>query len=92
MTNQLSHANLFSDLSNVTVRRVFRTDQVGSWNAARLSQNNLASALQEQGIRTGGAQGTELLAQAVDAYRNALEVYTREVFPSYYELVPAKLG
>jgi hypothetical protein len=59
MTNQLSHANLFSDLSNVTVRRVFRTDQVGSWNAARLSQNNLASALQEQGIRTGGAQGTD---------------------------------
>ena len=27
MTNQLSHANLFSDLSNVTLRRVFRTDQ-----------------------------------------------------------------
>jgi hypothetical protein len=27
MTNQLSHANLFSDLSNVTLRRVFKTDQ-----------------------------------------------------------------
>ena len=26
MTNQLSHANLFSDLSNVTLRRVFKTD------------------------------------------------------------------
>jgi hypothetical protein len=27
MTNQLSHADLFSDLSNVTLRRVFKTDQ-----------------------------------------------------------------
>ena len=27
MTNLLSHANLFSDLSNVTLRRVFKTDQ-----------------------------------------------------------------
>src|SRR5580704_10163389 len=27
MTNQLSHANLFPDLSNVTLRRVFNTDQ-----------------------------------------------------------------
>ena len=27
MTNQLSHANLFSELSNVTLRRVFKTDQ-----------------------------------------------------------------
>ena len=27
MTNQLSHANPFSDLSNVTLRRVFKTDQ-----------------------------------------------------------------
>jgi hypothetical protein len=39
------------------------------------------------GIRTGGSQGTELLAQPVNAYRSAPEVYTREVFPSYYELV-----
>jgi hypothetical protein len=31
--------------------------------------------------------GTELLAEAVAVYRCALEVYTREVFPSYYELV-----
>jgi len=56
-----------------------------------MTQNNLASALKKQGIRTGGAHGTELLAQAVDAYRSALEVYTREVFPSYYELVRKNL-
>jgi hypothetical protein len=34
-----------------------------------MTQNNLSSALREQGIRTGGAQGIELLAQAVNAYR-----------------------
>jgi len=56
----------------------------------RLS-NNLGIALQNQGIRTGGAQGTELLAQAVAAYRSALEVYTREVFPAYYERVRQNL-
>jgi hypothetical protein len=28
MTNLLSHANPFSDLSNVTLRRVFKADQV----------------------------------------------------------------
>src|SRR5271166_2626631 len=56
-----------------------------------MTQNNLASALKKQGIRTGGAHGTELLAQAVDAYRSALEVYTREVFPSYHEQVQQNL-
>jgi hypothetical protein len=48
-------------------------------------------SVSREGIRTGGAQGTELLAQAVDAYHSALEVYTREVFPSYYELVRKNL-
>jgi hypothetical protein len=42
-----------------------------------MTQNNLGIALRDQGIRTGGAQSTELLAQAVAAYRSALEVYTR---------------
>jgi transposase len=40
MTNQLSHANLFSDLSNVTLRRVFRTDQ--SWIMEAHGQNSAA--------------------------------------------------
>jgi len=31
MTNQLSHANFFSDLNKVTLRRVFETVRVGSW-------------------------------------------------------------
>jgi hypothetical protein len=33
-----------------------------------------------------------LLAQAVAAYRSALEVYTHEVFPAYRELVQANLA
>src|SRR5580700_1449959 len=40
MTNQLSHVNLFSDLSNVTLRRVFRTDQ--GWTMEAHGQNSAA--------------------------------------------------
>ena len=39
-----------------------------------MTQNNLGNALQEQGIRTGGEAGAHLLAEAVTAYRQALEV------------------
>ena len=45
------------------------------------TQNNLAGALQRQGSRSQGAEGADLLAQAVTAYRNALEVYTRADHP-----------
>ena len=38
------------------------------------AQNNLAISLQNQGIRTQGVEGTELLARSVTAYRSALEV------------------
>jgi hypothetical protein len=38
MTNQLSHSNLFSDLSNVTLCRVFRTDQ--GWIMEAHGQNS----------------------------------------------------
>src|ERR1700759_4381643 len=38
MTNQLSHANLLSDLSNVTLRRVFNTDQ--GWIMETHGQNS----------------------------------------------------
>jgi tetratricopeptide (TPR) repeat protein len=46
-----------------------------------MTQNNLGLALQEQGIRTGGEAGARLLAEAVTAYRHALEVRTRETLP-----------
>ena len=45
------------------------------------TQNNLAVALQQQGTRTQGAEGKNLLAQAVTAYRSALEVRTRADHP-----------
>jgi hypothetical protein len=38
MANQLSHANLFSDLSNVTLRHVFKTDQ--GWIMEAHGQNS----------------------------------------------------
>jgi tetratricopeptide (TPR) repeat protein len=46
-----------------------------------MTQNNLAIALQELGIRTAGEDGVRLLAEAVDAYRAALTVRTLEALP-----------
>ena len=48
-----------------------------------MTQNNLGNALQEQGIRTGGAEGRALLAEAVAAYRQALDVF-ESVKSNYY--------
>jgi tetratricopeptide (TPR) repeat protein len=47
-----------------------------------MTQNNLGSALQEQGIRTGGQKGADLLSQAVQAYQKALEIRTFEYLPT----------
>jgi len=44
-------------------------------------QNAYAVMLQNQGIRTDGAKGADLLADAVTAYRAALEVRTRDDHP-----------
>ncbi|MEQ9242909.1 hypothetical protein [Roseovarius indicus] len=44
-------------------------------------QNNLATALREQGNRAGGPEGAALLSDAVAAYRKALTVRTRENHP-----------
>jgi tetratricopeptide (TPR) repeat protein len=41
----------------------------------------MGTALQDQGIRTGGEAGTHLLAEAVTAYRQALEVRTLNTLP-----------
>ena len=49
-------------------------------------------ALCEQGRRTAGPQGAELLAQAVTAYRGALEVRTREQLPQQWALTQTDLG
>ena len=47
---------------------------------------------QSKGIRTGGERGTQLLAEAVAAYRQALEVYTRETLPQQWAMTQNNLG
>ena len=49
------------------------------------TQNNRGKALADQAALTEGTKGAELLAQAVTAYRNALEVYSAQAFPLYHE-------
>ena len=54
--------------------------------------NNLGVACQEQGFRTEGANGTDLLVQAAIAYRSALEVFTLEQFPECCAMLQNNLG
>jgi len=56
------------------------------------TENNLGTALYEQRLRSGGAQATELLAQAVAAHRSALEITTREQLPQDWALTQNNLG
>ena len=46
----------------------------------------------DQGVRTGGEGGTQLLAEAVTAYRQALEVRTRETLPQQWATTQNNLG
>ena len=55
-------------------------------------QNAFAVMLQDQGIRTDGAKGTDLLSDAVTAYRAALEVYTRDDHPVDWAMTQNNLG
>ncbi|MGD1925515.1 MAG: helix-turn-helix domain-containing protein, partial [Paracoccaceae bacterium] len=66
---------------NLWQRRLLMLDRdndIEDWGAA---QNDLAIALQEKGIRAEGEAGLTLLAEAVTAYRAALEVRTRDAMP-----------
>ena len=45
-----------------------------------------------QAARTEGTKGAELLAQAVSAYRSALEVRTREQLPQDWAQTQSNLG
>src|SRR6202008_1244004 len=56
------------------------------------TQNNLGNTLQEQGIRTGGERGAQLLAESVAAYRQALEVRTHETLPQDWAQTQNNLG
>ncbi|MEO9896093.1 MAG: helix-turn-helix transcriptional regulator [Paracoccaceae bacterium] len=55
-------------------------------------QNSLAITLKNQGIRTEGPKGADLLEQAVIAYRAALEVYTRTDHPMDWAATQNNLG
>jgi tetratricopeptide (TPR) repeat protein len=55
-------------------------------------QNNLGAALQELGIRRGGKEGAALLAQAVQAHRNALEIRTKQDLPQQWAETQNNLG
>ncbi len=55
-------------------------------------QNALAVGQQEQGIRTDGPAGADLLAQAVAAYRDALTVRTRDAHPVQWATTQMNLG
>jgi hypothetical protein len=57
-----------------------------------MTQNNLAIALRNQGSRTEGAAGADLLAQAVTAYGAALEVYTRQDHPVDWAMTQVNLA
>ena len=59
------------------------------WGAG---QNALAIALQNQGTRTGGEDGTRLMAEAVAAYRAALTIYTKADHPVDWAMTQNNLG
>ena len=78
-------------------------DSIGIFDLRQLSQDQWATfcgliyrgtctALRKQAARTEGAAGTDLLAEAVTAYRAALEVYTRADHPVAWAMTQENLG
>ena len=57
-----------------------------------MTQNNLGTALQAQGKRTGGSEGLRLLDEAVTAFRDALTVRTRADMPANWAMTQNNLG
>ena len=57
-----------------------------------MAQNNLGNALRAQASRTQRTEGTALLAQAVSAYRLALEVRTKKDLPQPWAETPRTTG
>jgi tetratricopeptide (TPR) repeat protein len=57
-----------------------------------MTQNNLATVLGDLGTRTAGQKGNDLLNQAVDAFKAALLVFTREQLPQDWAATQNNLG
>lgn len=79
--------------SNAALEFYNRNEHPMEWAAA---QNNLAIAIaiaiEDQGNRTDGEQGTDLLAQAVTAFNAALELRTREGFPVQWAMTQQNIA
>jgi len=56
------------------------------------AQNSLAVALANQGTRTDGPKGADLLAEAVTACRAVLDVYTQHDYPEQWATTLNNLG
>ncbi|MEM6760838.1 MAG: helix-turn-helix domain-containing protein [Pseudomonadota bacterium] len=56
------------------------------------TQNNLGNALHQQSIRAKGADSQRLMGEAVEAYRAALEVRTRDQMPVQWATTQNNLG
>jgi hypothetical protein len=56
------------------------------------TQNNLGIALRAQGERSPGEESRKLLGQAGEAFRNALQIYTRDRLPQYWAMAQNYLG
>ena len=92
----LASATLNTDLGSDNIARLREAlaslsggNHASQWAKA---QNNLGTALQNQGLRTDGAAGTQLLAEAVTAYRDALTIYTRDDHPLDWATTQNNLG
>jgi hypothetical protein len=55
------------------------------------TQNNLGNALRTLGERSGGEAGLKALNDAVEAYRAALEICTRETMPAQWAITQKNL-
>ena len=69
---------LAAEMNTAALTHLNVSDTPALWAKA---QSNLAIALQAQGSRTAGQEGTTLLSRAVTAYEAALEVRTRTDHP-----------
>ena len=56
-----------------------------------MTQNNLGATLSEQGTRTGGEEGKELIRQAIHAYELSLQIRTRDALPVQWEWTMSNL-
>ena len=81
--------SLAAKMNRDAVDKLDKEAQPQLWGNA---QNNLGVALQDQGIRTAGPEGAELLAQAVTAYRTALTVYTQADHPVDWAMTQENLA